>query len=94
MHHPEVGELELHREKLIVAGTQDQVLVIYHAGPATPSAQALACSPPSRPAPASLPLTARPSPARCSSAPRPREGATALCPGRRWHTVSRRCPDT
>jgi transcriptional regulator with XRE-family HTH domain len=41
MHHPEVGELELHREKLIVAGTDGQVLVIYHADPGTPSAQAL-----------------------------------------------------
>jgi transcriptional regulator with XRE-family HTH domain len=42
LHHPEVGDLELHREKLIVAGTEDQLLVIYHADPGTPSAQALA----------------------------------------------------
>lgn len=42
MHHPEVGDLELHREKLIVAGTEGQVLVIYHADPGTTSAQALA----------------------------------------------------
>jgi transcriptional regulator with XRE-family HTH domain len=42
MHHPEVGDLELHREKLIVAGTDGQVLVIYHATPDTASAQALA----------------------------------------------------
>jgi transcriptional regulator with XRE-family HTH domain len=42
MHHPEVGDLELHREKLIVAGTDGQLLVIYHADPATGSAQALA----------------------------------------------------
>ncbi|MGH3299460.1 MAG: hypothetical protein ACRDP7_47500, partial [Trebonia sp.] len=41
MHHPEVGDLELYREKLIVAGTDGQVLVIYHADPGTPSAQAL-----------------------------------------------------
>ncbi len=41
MHHPEVGELELHREKLIVAGADGQVLVIYHADPGSPSAQAL-----------------------------------------------------
>ena len=41
MHHPEVGDLELHREKLIVAGTDGQVLVIYHADPGTASAQAL-----------------------------------------------------
>ncbi len=42
LHHPEVGDLELHREKLIVAGTDGQVLVIYHADPGTASAQALA----------------------------------------------------
>lgn len=42
MHHPEVGDLELHREKLIVAGVDGQVLVIYHADPGSPSAQALA----------------------------------------------------
>jgi hypothetical protein len=69
MHHPEVGELELHREKLIVAGTQDQVLVIYHAGPATPSAQALALLatitassgiPPANSAPESRTLLQRP----------------------------------
>jgi transcriptional regulator with XRE-family HTH domain len=41
MHHPEVGDLELHREKLIVAGTDGQVLVVYHADPGTPTAQAL-----------------------------------------------------
>jgi transcriptional regulator with XRE-family HTH domain len=41
MHHPEVGELTLHREKLIVAGTDGQVLVIYHADPGTTSADAL-----------------------------------------------------
>jgi hypothetical protein len=42
MHHPEVGDLELHREKLIVAGAEGQVLVIYHADTGTASAQALA----------------------------------------------------
>lgn len=42
MRHPEVGDLELHREKLIIAGTEDQVLVIYHADPGTASARALA----------------------------------------------------
>jgi transcriptional regulator with XRE-family HTH domain len=41
MHHPEVGDLELHREKLIVAGTDGQVLVVYHTDPGTPTAQAL-----------------------------------------------------
>lgn len=42
MHHPEVGELVLHREKLIVAGTEGQVLVVYHADAGTTSADALA----------------------------------------------------
>ncbi|WP_093782223.1 helix-turn-helix domain-containing protein [Actinacidiphila guanduensis] len=42
LHHLEVGALELHREKLVVAGTDDQVLVVYHAEPGTPSARALA----------------------------------------------------
>jgi transcriptional regulator with XRE-family HTH domain len=42
MRHPEVGDLELHREKLIIAGTEDQVLVIYHADPGTASARGLA----------------------------------------------------
>ncbi|HTU77071.1 MAG TPA: helix-turn-helix transcriptional regulator [Trebonia sp.] len=40
--HPEVGDLELHREKLIVAGTEGQVLVIYHADPGSASARGLA----------------------------------------------------
>lgn len=42
LRHPEVGDLELHREKLIVAGTGGQVLVIYHPDPGTASAGALA----------------------------------------------------
>jgi MmyB-like transcription regulator ligand binding domain len=42
LHHPEVGDLELYREKLIVAGTDGQVLIIYHADPDSASAQALA----------------------------------------------------
>ncbi|MFI6350061.1 helix-turn-helix domain-containing protein [Streptomyces sp. NPDC050560] len=41
LHHPEVGDLELDRQKLVVTGTDDQVLVVYHAEPGTPSAQAL-----------------------------------------------------
>jgi hypothetical protein len=41
MHHPEVGELVLHREKLTVAGTDGQVLVIHHPDTAA-SADALA----------------------------------------------------
>ncbi|MFJ2020786.1 MmyB family transcriptional regulator [Streptomyces nodosus] len=42
MRHPEVGELVLHREKLIVAGSDGQVLVVYHAEEGTASADALA----------------------------------------------------
>jgi hypothetical protein len=41
LHHPEVGDLTLHREKLNIAGTDGQVLVIYHAEPGTASADAL-----------------------------------------------------
>ncbi len=41
MHHPNVGDLTLHREKLGIAGTDRQVLVIYHADPGTASADAL-----------------------------------------------------
>ena len=41
LRHPEVGDLELHREKLIVAGTEGQLLVIFHADPDTASAEAL-----------------------------------------------------
>lgn len=41
MHHPNVGDLVLHREKLNVAGTDGQVLVIYHAEQGTSSADAL-----------------------------------------------------
>jgi len=42
MHHPEVGELELHYENLQIAGADGQTLVIYHADPGSPTAQALA----------------------------------------------------
>jgi transcriptional regulator with XRE-family HTH domain len=42
MRHPQVGELHLRREKLDVAGTDGQQLVIFHAQPGTDSAQALA----------------------------------------------------
>jgi MmyB-like transcription regulator ligand binding domain len=42
MRHPRVGDLELYREKLIVAGTDGLVLVMYHAEPGSPSAGRLA----------------------------------------------------
>ncbi len=41
IHHPQVGELHLHRQKLAVVGAESLQLVIYHAEPATPSADAL-----------------------------------------------------
>ncbi len=40
--HPQVGELTLHRDKLAVTGTDNLVIVVYHAEPGTPSAEALA----------------------------------------------------
>jgi transcriptional regulator with XRE-family HTH domain len=42
MRHPRVGDLELYREKLIVAGSDGLVLVMYHAEPGSPSAGGLA----------------------------------------------------
>jgi transcriptional regulator with XRE-family HTH domain len=41
MHHPQVGELELHYENLQIAGTDGQTLIVYHAEPGSPTAQAL-----------------------------------------------------
>jgi transcriptional regulator with XRE-family HTH domain len=40
--HPDVGSLELRREKLPIAGTDGQLLVIYHAEPGSPTARSLA----------------------------------------------------
>lgn len=42
LRHPVVGDLELHREKLIVAGTEGVALLVYHASPGTISADRLA----------------------------------------------------
>jgi transcriptional regulator with XRE-family HTH domain len=42
MHHPQVGELELHYEHLQVSGTDGQTLIIYHADPGSRTEQALA----------------------------------------------------
>jgi transcriptional regulator with XRE-family HTH domain len=42
LHHPEVGEMALYREKLQISGTDGQVLVIYHPEPGTPSAERMA----------------------------------------------------
>ncbi|WP_256069891.1 MULTISPECIES: helix-turn-helix domain-containing protein [unclassified Streptomyces] len=42
MKHPQVGEIVLHREKLIVAGTDGQTMVVYHVDAQTPAADAFA----------------------------------------------------
>ncbi|WP_242862998.1 helix-turn-helix domain-containing protein [Curtobacterium luteum] len=42
MWHPEVGALELRREKLGIGGTDGQLLVVHHAEPGSASAQGLA----------------------------------------------------
>ncbi len=40
--HPQVGELRLNREKLVIGGTAGQMLVIYHPDPGTDNADKLA----------------------------------------------------
>lgn len=42
IHHPQVGELALSREKLAINGAEGQVLVLYHAQPGTSSGAKLA----------------------------------------------------
>ncbi|GAA1858063.1 helix-turn-helix transcriptional regulator [Asanoa iriomotensis] len=42
MHHPEVGDLDLYADKLIIAGTDGLVLGVYHAEPGSESARSLA----------------------------------------------------
>lgn len=41
LEHPQVGELRLRREKLAIGGTSGQMLVVYHADPASPDADKL-----------------------------------------------------
>lgn len=41
MHHPQVGELTVHCEKLAISGAPGQTLVLYHAEPGTSSAEKL-----------------------------------------------------
>ncbi|MEF2978952.1 helix-turn-helix transcriptional regulator [Subtercola sp. YIM 133946] len=66
MHHPLVGDLTLHKERLAIGGDDGLVLVVYHAAPGTGSAEKLAllaslAAPVSAPdpAPASAPTPAR-----------------------------------
>ncbi|MFC5005036.1 helix-turn-helix transcriptional regulator [Dactylosporangium cerinum] len=40
--HPQVGELRLNREKLLISGTDGIMLVVYHPDPGTPDADKLA----------------------------------------------------
>lgn len=40
--HPDVGRLTLRRQSLAIAGADDQVIIVYHPEPASPSADALA----------------------------------------------------
>jgi hypothetical protein len=42
LRHPEVGDLDLFRDKLAVTGTDGQLLVIYHARAGSESARSLA----------------------------------------------------
>jgi transcriptional regulator with XRE-family HTH domain len=42
IHHPQVGDLMLSREKLAIGGAEGQLLVVYHAQPGTSSAEKLA----------------------------------------------------
>ncbi len=42
LHHPQVGDLTLSREKLAISGTGGQMLVICHARPGTSSAEKMA----------------------------------------------------
>lgn len=41
LEHPQLGELRLRREKLAISGTSGQMLVIYHASPASPDSEKL-----------------------------------------------------
>ncbi|MFE0631739.1 helix-turn-helix domain-containing protein [Streptomyces sp. NPDC058864] len=42
MRHPQVGDMDLYREKLSINGAEGQVLVIYHAEPGSEAARSLA----------------------------------------------------
>jgi hypothetical protein len=41
IHHPQVGDLTLSREKLAIGGAEGQLLAVYHAQPGTSSAEKL-----------------------------------------------------
>jgi transcriptional regulator with XRE-family HTH domain len=42
LRHPDVGDLELHREKMLLAGTDGVVMYVYYADPGSPSADRIA----------------------------------------------------
>jgi len=42
LHHPAVGDLTVRREKLLISGTEGQLMVLYHAQPGTSSGDQLA----------------------------------------------------
>jgi transcriptional regulator with XRE-family HTH domain len=42
LRHPQVGPLELHYDKFVIAGAEDQTLVVYHPDPGSASERALA----------------------------------------------------
>lgn len=68
LRHPIVGDLELHYEKFAVTGTDGQLLVVYHAEPGSPSADALALL-------GSLPEESAPRPPRTANRTAPRSHA-------------------
>jgi len=71
MRHPQVGMLELGREKLAIGGSGGQLLVIYHAEPGSDSARSLALL-------GSLAATQTQEAAQSSASPQPRESPPSL----------------
>lgn len=61
--HPQVGELRLNREKLLISGTEGMMLVLYHPDPGTDNADKLALLASAMQAPAARPGPVSDSPA-------------------------------
>ncbi len=73
LRHPQVGELTLRREKLIIAGAEGQLLAVYHVQPGTGSAEKLGllaslASPAATPAHDAIPADPPPRPERPGAA--------------------------